>query len=768
MNQYRDKLVKYIVDNPKKAFGVFILLNFIFLPGFAFLKTDFTYKAWYSERDPQVQLFQDFERTFGNDDSLIIVIKDKEGILNKKTLTAISEMTDTMWNTKEIIRVDSLNNFQFNYALEDDLIVEDLVDADSIETMDMKELERKIDSEPILEGYLISQDKTATIVQAFVRPAIKDIPDQSAITHDVRAKLEAFQKKYPHLETHLSGPVTIVDDFKMATIHDMALLIPLLYLMFTVLLYWKYKSIPTIFMIFTTISASTVLMLGAAGYAGQKINTLTSACPTILMTVALSDAVHIFSAFFFALSNKFSIESSLYYSLKKNFFPTLLTSLTTGVGFLSFYDAKVEPVAELGIIVCFGVLFAWLVTYYMLGPLILIFSKYFKQFEIGQEESKDIEQKITPTKSAINATAWLKKYRVPIVAASIILAGLSVYKISKLKVNMDPMAQFAQTHHSVVANKFLEENFGYTSVVEMMIDSGKPEGAKDPDLLHKVEDYIDWLNSQDAFFKTLSLNSVLKSLNKSLHGDKGEYYKIPNTNNEVAEYLLLYSMGLPQGKDINNLISLNNQKLHLSSQWNLRDSHTSLKTMDKIRQKAKELDLNVELTGKTLLFHELTPYIVTTFFESIAMAFVGITIVLIISLKSLSLGLLALIPNLFPLLVGGFLFYFTGYDIDMGTVIVASVCLGIAVDDSIHFLFEYKKYRGQGNKSSEAIEKLLTSTYPALFMTTLLISVGFSSFVFGSYVPNVKFGLCVAGILIIALIADFVVLPAIMLLKERD
>ena len=199
----------------------------------------------------------------------------------------------------------------------------------------------------------------------------------------------------------------------------------------------------------------------------------------------------------------------------------------------------------------------------------------------------------------------------------------------------------------------------------------------------------------------------------------------------------------------------------------LTDSKTSNLYFDRIQKEADKLGLDILITGKTPLFHALTPYIVKTFNDSFISALIFITIILIIALRSFSLGLLTLIPNVFPLILGAGVFYFTGYDVDMGTVLVASVCLGIAVDDSIHFLFEFKNYKEIGFDSKSAIEKIITTTFPALFMTTILICLGFGAFIFGSYVPNVKFGVSVACILMFALLADFIILPGILLLRKK-
>lgn len=765
--EFKEKVCKYIIDKPKQAFGLFVLLNLLILPGLVMVKTDFTYQAWYNQKDPQVQTFNRFEDTFGNDDNLFVLLKDPNGIVQAKNLQAIADLTDLLWETREIIRVDSLTNNQYIDVVDDDLLIEALVDETQIDQVDLKDLNRKIDREPMLEGYFISKDRKSSLVQAFVRPATDTIPDHSAITQDVRGTLDKFKKKYPHLEVHLTGPVTVVDDFTQATLNDMMLLIPLLYLAFSILLYYKYRSPLTIGLIFYNISASTALMLGLAGFADLKINSLTSACPTILMTIALSDAVHIFSSFFVGLKNNFTIESSLFYSLKKNFYPTLLTSFTTALGFASFGTAKIMPVSDLGLMVAGGVVFAWLVTYFALAPLILFTKKRFEKFQTGHTESLEVEKEIPATPEAIKNSLLIRKYRFPILGVTAILALASFVYIPKIEVNMDPIKQFFPDHPSVIARDFVNDNYGFSSSIEISVDSGMAEGAKNPEFLKKVETYINWIENDPAFAKVTSIVPILKSLNKSLNQDQTEYYTIPKTQNLVAESLFMYTLGLPQGKDLTNLINLDNRKLHLSAQWKLTDSKSCNAKIKELEEKAKEMGLDIELTGKTLLFHELTPYIVQTFIESISLALIGITLTLIISLRSFALGILALIPNVFPLLVGGLIFYFTGYDMDTGTVIVASVCLGIAVDDSIHFLFEYQRYRESGESPLACIQKILTSTFPALSMTTVLISVGFLSFIFGSYIPNMKFGVSVAIILLIALIADFVILPAILMLKER-
>ena len=768
LNKYRDQFIEFIIHSPKKTLLIFAIMIAVCTPGLMYVKANFTYKSWYSDKDPNVENFLNFEKKFGNDDNAVIVVRSKESSLNPEFAHVIKNLTRDIWNVEEVLRVDSLNNFIYSEGRGEDIIIEPIVDDYDLEDgkYASREVGRKIKHEQILENYLISEDQKTQLVIARIVPEVVKIPDHSKITNDIKKVLETYKTNYPELEFYLTGSVVVVDDFTMATLNDLSLLVPLLYLIFIILLYYKYRSMVTIMLVFSTISLSIWMMMGICGYLGLEINTLTGAAPNILMTVAISDAIHLFSAFFESQKKGFGFTDGARYSFIKNFYPTLLTSITTSIGFLSFYGALVEPVAHLGVMVGVGVIFAWIVTYFFLAPAIIWLKKYFPEVE---KAGTIIDKKDIPVgKLSMKSTALIQQFKWPIILMTIGLFVFGVHFGRKLEVNMDPMEQFSPSHPSVVSNNMIQSEFGYSSSFEIRIDAREVEGAKDPEFLRRVDRFNDWLLSFPEISKVVSINYILKSLNQALHENNSTFYQIPGTKKQVAEALILYQMGLPEGRDINNLISLDNRFIRATVNWNITDSKKSNQFFKDIEAEAQKRELDILITGKNPLFHALTPYIVKTFNNSFLMAFVFITLILIITLKSLSLGLLTLIPNILPLIVGAGLFYFSGYDVDMGTVLVASVCLGIAVDDSIHFLFEYKNYRDLGFDPKSTIEKIMTTTFPALLMTTILICLGFGSFIFGNYIPNVKFGISVAIVLFIALVADFIVLPAVLLLRNKS
>jgi predicted RND superfamily exporter protein len=415
----------------------------------------------------------------------------------------------------------------------------------------------------------------------------------------------------------------------------------------------------------------------------------------------------------------------------------------------------------MGISVGFGVIFAWLATYMLIGPILSLMSQ-------AQIENKNIDQKIIVKDKTKKFIGSIFRYRFIILIFTVISVTISSFvALKNLQVNLDPYTQFPKDYKFVQDIRTIEKSMGPTDNIDFMIKAGGIESAKDPIFLKNVEIYQNWLLNQDYIDSTFSVIDILKDINKTLNNNDENFYKIPGDKETIGQELLFYSLGLPPGKELTNQISLKQDYIHLSANWTVMNSKEAKEKMIIMQDKAQELNLDSVITGKMPLFHELTPYVVTSFTNSFVMALIFITIILIIVLKSFKLGLLALVPNLYPLIIGSLFYTIFGWYIDMASVIIASVCLGIAVDDSIHFLFEYKKYKSEGLTPIESLEIIFTNTVPSLVNTTILLVIGFGSFYIADYVPNSNFGVMVAIVLTVALFADLIILPAILLISEK-
>jgi predicted RND superfamily exporter protein len=769
----REKVVAIIQGSPKQVLAFTMLLLLALIPGLLSLKSDFSYRAWYSEDDPLLVFYDNFEEKFGNDDSVIIAIKSKKSLLTPTDLKLVYDTTEKMWQIPGIIRVDSLTNYDAITGTDEEIEVAPLVSEDlreSISENDIPTIRKKIIRKKLVNDYLISANEKMIIIRGIVKPSLKKRVDNKELILQARALKESLEKERPDLSFYFAGTATFIHIFTEITERDVSVLMPLLISLFIVVLYIIYRNKSGVLIPLCCLVSSVLMMLGLSGYLEHSITTISSAAPSILLTVAIADAIHILTVYFFALSQGHSNEEAVRYSLIKNFYPTLLTTLTTSIGFLSFSNSLIKSIAELGVEVGFGVAFAWISTYFLIGPLLVLRPKFSK---IKTVDPSDIKKEVNAldlsiskfTKSYVRA---LFKYRFIIAFVSFMVLVTSLIGATKLEVNLNPDAQFKDAHPYKVAMRSLEENMGSMSQVEFLIQAKGEDAAKDPAFLKNVEKFEDWLNALPFIRKTISVNDILRELNQSLQGGNQRYFVIPDTHEKVGQNLFFYSLGLPAGRELNDRISLKSDAIRLTAIWNIITSKQANEEIYKMELKAKEFGLNAKVTGKMPLFHELTPYVVKSFVDSFTIALIAIFIILIIVLKSLRLGLLALVPNVFPLIIGAGVYSLSGEYLDIASVLIVSVCLGIAVDDSIHFLFEYQKYRKDNFSINRAFEIIFTNTAPSLFNTTLLIAIGFGSFIMADYIPNAKFGIMVSVVLSFALLADFVVLPALLYIFERE
>ena len=305
----------------------------------------------------------------------------------------------------------------------------------------------------------------------------------------------------------------------------------------------------------------------------------------------------------------------------------------------------------------------------------------------------------------------------------------------------------------------------YATTIEIVLDSGVEDGFKEPAFLKKVDDFQTWLDTLPFVTSSTSIVDILKAMNQSLNEDRAEAYRLPNTKNGIAQQFLLYTMSVPQGMDVNDRVTVKNDAIRMTSAWDIHDSATVINAIDEVEAKARSLGLNAHITGKAQLWQRMNPYVVNTFVTSLSIAIVTMSLLMVVVFRSVKLGLLAMLPNTLPLIFGAALLVLIGQDLDMGAVIAFSFCLGIAVDDTVHFMSNYARMTREGKAAHESIAQIFTHTAPALLTTTIILVLAFGAFMFASFLPNRNFGLFVAVILSLALIADLTLLPALLMRK---
>ncbi len=763
-----------IIRFPKSSLLLGILIAVLSVPGVMRLQSDFTYRIWFRQGDPLLEQFDRFERRFGNDEAIAVVVHSESGIFDMESTQLLRDLTNDMWTVAEIIRVESLTNYNWTHAevttfddgsTEDELLVDPLIPdpEDTVLTPELLAERREIAvNHEVIPGYLVSEDGKTAVIFARLKPAIGGSPDFEKVMFGTRDVIDRYRGIGDH-EFYLTGNAAVTHTFKEVTQSDMAIMVPTLLAVILLFLLIFFRSFGGVLMPLAVIIFSISITMGISGWMGIKINNLTAIVPHILIAIAIADSVHIMVTFFQFRRKGLERVAAVRGTLLKNLQPTLLTSISTSIGFFSFATAKITPIMSMGILAGMGTLIAWLVTILVLSPMLVLIPIRIKK----TNGSKD-ENSFEPSSFGLAYARWLQKYRVPILVSFSIVAVFAVYTALQNVVNSDPFKYFAPSVHTRVANEFIESELGGSMGLEITVNSGEKDGIYDPAFLAKVETFQAWIDELPYVTKTVAITDVIKQINRSLHNDDPAAYVIPDNRELIAQELFLYTMSLPQGMELSDRMTLDNDMLRMTAMWTLHESRTSLVEMKKIEAKAAELGLDAYVTGKTPLWHGLNPYVVGTFIVSISLALILVSILMVIVFRSFSLGLLSMIPNTVPLIFGGAVMTLLAKPLDIGTVIVGSVCLGIAVDDTIHFLSNYNRWRKAGADPMSAVAQVVTHTGPALAVTTVILVAGFGTFAFASFVPNINFGIMTAIILTTALITDFTLLPALLLKRVKQ
>jgi uncharacterized protein len=754
------------LHKPKKALLGFFVIFFMITPFMINIVPDFSSRIWYSEKDPLLQRHDFFERTFGNDDSVILAIESKDSqqdIFKGTILKNIYDITEKSWEAADVKRVESITHFDFVTATGDDIEVMPIVDESSnFSNLNLSKLKKTVFNNTFVPGYLISKNSKMALIHIQMTPSTVNKMDYQKFYAGIKAIVDTY--KTSDINIYMSGSASLVSNIQAVITNDVTVLFPVLLIFITFLLWYLYRKISSVVIAYSVVFSSLLLMLGVQGILGFSFNIISSICSQILLTVALADIIHLLSHIKFAEEKGATKREALESSVFNNFYPTFLTSFTTAIGFATFSTAKAIPIAELGIVVSFGVICAWISTYFFAAPVLVLLTSKNKKSRVSVAPKSNLDVSMR----TIKAVESINKYKYMIVVSFLFILILGIGSMLKLDVDLDPKAQLPLDQPYQIAQNKMENTFKHIVPAEIMIKADGYDNAKDPVFFKQVEIFTNQLLELDYIGNVISILDILKDLNRTFNGGQQQYFRLPETKEKAANLLLFYSMGLPLGRDLNNRISMDEKIIRLTAFWNLWKSSDSLEAIDEIHSMAKNLNLNAKVTGKAPMFHELTPYVVNTFFVSFGAAFILISLILILVLKDIKLGLLSLLPNIVPIGVGFFVYLLRGKSVDMTSVLIASVCFGIAVDDTIHFLFDYKRRKTEGVNTVTALHKIFTFTLPSLCYTTLIIVCGFSSFLFASYLPNRDFGMMVAIILIFALITDALLLPALLLILDKD
>lgn len=724
------------------------------------------YHVFFSEENPQLLAYDALQNKYTKDDNVFIVFEPEDGaVFTPHTLKAIEEFTAIAWKTPHSTRVDAITNFQYTRSEGDDLFVDDLVrEAETKSQEELEKIKRIAITDPRIKNRLVNEKASATAVNITVQlPDNGDPKENEVIVKYVREQLTLFHTQHPDIKTYSSGTVMLSNAFQEAAFNDMSTLTPLMFLMILVTIYLFTKTLTGTFSTLIVIVFSIVTAMGLGGWLGMYLTPPSSAFMNIIMTLAVADSVHIIIAFVQGMKKGLGKREAIVESLRINYLPVFLTSLTTVIGFLSMNFSDSPPFRDLGNLTSIGMTAAFIFSVATLPALLAILPVRIKKAEPVELRKMNYLQRLAE---------FVIGKKKGILIGSVVIISLSSAFILNNELNDEFIKYFSRNIAFRTDTDHISKNLTGIYTIEFSIDSGEPGGINNPEYLEKLQEFENWLYTNEEVIHVNSFTEVSRQVNKSMHGDDPSYYKLADNREEAAQFLLLYEMSLPFGLDLNNQVNVDKSETRVIVTTENISTNRILRLEESAR---KWLESNApdymqtEGVSTVMMFSHLTQRQISSMINGTILALILISVVLAFSVKSLRYGLISLIPNITPLIVGlGLWGLFVGY-INTGISIVFGMTLGIIVDDTIHFLTKYLRARRELGKSSEdAVRYAFTTVGQALVVTTLVLVMGF--FVISQSDFGMNSGMAKITILIIsvALVLDFLLLPALLLMFSRE
>jgi len=751
------RFFRFVLTHP----WMIVILSILFIAaigsGARYLHFKNDYRMFFSEDNPQLQAFEAMQNTYTKVDNVLFVISPKDGnVFTRETLATVEWLTKEAWQIPYSIRVDSITNYQHTEAEGDDLLVADLVeDAEKLTDAQLEKIRRVALHEPLLVGRLISPDGAHTGINVTIQLPGKKLDEVPTVAEFAERLAKEAMQRNPNVEVRLTGMVIMNATFPKLSQRDMKTLYPVMILIILVAMSFMLRSIAGVVASMGVLVLSVIATMGFTGWLGIYLSPPTVTTPVVVMTLAVADCIHIIVLFLQGLRRGETREEAMMESLRLNLGPVFLTSLTTAIGFLSLNFSDAPPFRDLGNMAAMGVMVAFVLSLTFLPAMMMILPvRPGRAHTRGQGTMEHLAD-------------WVIRHRKGLLWGMGGFILLLVAQVPRNQLNDEFVKYFSENVPFRVDTDFVVEHLTGIYMLEYSLPA-KEEGAiTSPEYLRLVDEFADWLRQQPEVLHVNTFTDIMKRLNKNLHGDDPDWYRLPDNRELAAQYLLLYEFSLPFGLDLNNQINVKKSATRITITLKSISSEELLALQERaqnwLRQHAPAY-MHVEGASPTLMFAHIGHRNIRAMLEGTVLALVLISLILTVFLRSVRIGLLSLIPNLAPIGMGfGLWGLFVG-EVGLALSVVGGMTIGIVVDDTVHFLSKYlRARREQGLSPEDAVRYAFHTVGTALWVTTLVLMLGFGVLALSDFKLNAGMGLLTAITIGLALLADFFFLPPLIM-----
>ena len=719
------------------------------------------YRVFFSEDNPQLRAFETLQNVYAKTDNVVFALAPRDGqVFSRTTLENVEWLTAQAWTLPYASRVDSVTNFQHTRARGDELVVGDLIrNAGALSPRDLEQARQVAVSEPLLARQLISPAADVTAVNVTIGlpgKSLDEVPEVMAAARKLAAELRA---RNPDIDVYITGAVPIDNAFGEQARRDMATLTPVMYGVILLVTFLILRSLSGTLAVVLVITLSTLLAMGVTGWFGIQLTPPSAGAPTVILTLAVAHSIHILITIMHGMRDGLTKHAAIAKSVKLNLYPISLAALTDVIGFASMNFSEVPPFRDLGNIVIFGVVASYLLAIVFLPALMSLLPLH-------------VHPAKTRTGLAMDRLGdFVVRRRMPLlVGMSLVVLGL-VAMIPRNELNDNFVKYFDQTVEFRRDSDFVDSKLSGLDAILYSLGAGDSGAVSDPAYLAKIEEFAHWYRAQPGVVHVASIADVMKRLNKNMHADDPAWYRIPESRALAAQYLLLYEMSLPFGLDLNNQINVDKSASLVSV---IMKSSTSKEILALETRAQAWLAANAPAamqtpgSGPSVMFAYIGERNILSMLNGNVVALLLISVVLVFALRDIRLGFLSLVPNLVPVAMAfGVWGIFVG-QVGLALSVVAVMTYGIVVDDTIHSMTKYMQARRDLAMSPEqAVRYVFSTVGSAALAMTVILAAGFMVLAFSAFEFNSSMGIMTALTIVLALVADFLLLPPLLMTFDR-
>lgn len=754
------RLISFSIDHPLMVYGIAIVLTVLAVVQFPRIRIDTDPENMLPFDEPVRVKHRETKSLFSLYDMIVvgIVDDDPDGVFRPETLKRIAKVTDEILGIDGVIARDLISP-----TTTDDIQVKDgVLNIDKLlinlpkSSKEAEEIRDAALDNPILKNMLVSGDGKA--IALYIPIESKD--KSYRISQEIRRIIDRYGGKERY---YITGLPVAEDTFGVEMFKEMAISAPLAGLVILALMYLLFRSLVLILSPMIVAILTVVWTMGLLIGIGFTVHIMSSMIPIFLMPISVVDSIHILSDFY----ERYSKEKRqiMLEVMSELFKPMLFTSITTATGFASLALTPIPPVQIFGLFVAVGVLIAWLLTITLIPAYVaLVPERFLKGF--GRASGR-----IGPVDRIIRGYGHLVlRYRGPIVYATILLFAISIFGISRININDNPVRWFKEGHPIRIADRVLNSHFGGSYMAYLVIDGLEADAMKDPKMMGYIDALQRYLEGMDVVGKTTSVADVVRKIGYELHDEEKAYNRVPDGRDTIAQYLFLYEMsGDPQ--DLYHLVDYDYRRANIWIQLKSGDNRDMTAVEEAVRRymanNPPPRQVRTNWAGLTYINVVWQEKMVWGMVRSLLGSFVVVLVLMVILFRSFLLGLISMVPLSLTIAFIYGLIGLVGKDYDMPVAVLSALTLGLAIDFAIHLIQRTRQILKRRGDWRGTMEEVFNEPVKAILKNMVIISIGFTPLFIAPLVPYQTVGFFMVSIMALSGMTTLTILPGLLTYLRR-